>query len=126
MKKHYMLDIDSELFKLQRKAIGAMIAEGTMPDADTLSGIQELLDALADQAHDIHGMDTLNSDEPAEGIEREIAIVWSVTEVKSVRADLTDAQAAKVLARLRDKHDSNIGITWENVEAVSDELFPES
>jgi hypothetical protein len=54
---------------------------------------------------------------------RLIAHVWSTEDVRSVRADLDDDQAWKVLQYL-DRHvDSERGITWERVEQVAYDMF---
>ena len=55
----------------------------------------------------------------------QIAIVWSIGDVQSVRPDLTDAQAMQVLLRVQDKHDASIGVNWEVLEITADIMFPE-
>lgn len=55
----------------------------------------------------------------------QIAIIWDIEDVQSVRNDLSDEQAMNVLQRLKDKHDANIGINWEVIECVSEMLYPE-
>jgi hypothetical protein len=54
-----------------------------------------------------------------------MAIVWQIDDVLSIRPDLTEEQAAEVLGRVEDIHDASIGISWETLEAVADDLFPE-
>ncbi|MHB1949662.1 MAG: hypothetical protein ACYCQI_16310 [Gammaproteobacteria bacterium] len=55
---------------------------------------------------------------------KEIAIIWHIEDIQSIRPDLTDKQASIVLQRLKENHDANIGINWETIEVVSDILFP--
>ncbi len=57
---------------------------------------------------------------------RAIAQIWSVEDVQSVRADLSDDEAWEVLLRCQRVHDCNDGFTWLLIETVADELFPES
>jgi len=54
---------------------------------------------------------------------REIAIVWDITDVQEVRPDLTDDQAWEVLQQVESKQDANIGVTWETLECVAEDLF---
>lgn len=58
--------------------------------------------------------------------ERTIAIEWSTDDVLEVREDLTSDQAWEVLKAVYQRHDANIGINWEYIEAVADDLFPEA
>ena len=53
-----------------------------------------------------------------------IAIFWGVDDVKSVRPDLTDDQCMEVLEQCDDKHDANIGISWDVIEFHAGYLFP--
>jgi hypothetical protein len=55
---------------------------------------------------------------------KEIAIIWHIEDVQSIRPDLTDKQASAILMSLKKNHDANIGINWETIEIVSDILFP--
>jgi hypothetical protein len=54
----------------------------------------------------------------------EIAIIWNIEDVQSIRPDLTDYQASDVLNYLKDNHDANSGINWGTIEVVTDNLFP--
>jgi hypothetical protein len=56
---------------------------------------------------------------------KQVAVIWSVEDVQSVRPDLTDAQSWEVLKRCRDAHDCEIGLNWSSLENMADELFPE-
>jgi hypothetical protein len=53
----------------------------------------------------------------------QIAIVWSIEDVRVVRPDLTDDQAWEVLQQAERHHDASIGITWDTLECVADDLF---
>ena len=53
-----------------------------------------------------------------------IAIKWSIEDVQEVRPSLTDAQRREVLARVRHCHDAAIGVTWNVLSMVADDLFP--
>lgn len=57
---------------------------------------------------------------------KQIAVIWSVEDVQSVRPDLTAQQAWEVLQHCRRSHDATIGINWEVLEVVSGIYFPES
>lgn len=54
---------------------------------------------------------------------QEISIVWSVDDVLSVRPSLNKEQASLVLKHLKNYHDASIGINWDVIETVVDELF---
>lgn len=57
----YLLAIDGPLLREQRQALGALLARSKwMAERELLTGIQELLDAIADQAHDRYGIDCLS------------------------------------------------------------------
>ena len=55
---------------------------------------------------------------------KQIAIVWSIEDVKSVRKDLSDEQAIKVLKFVENNHDANIGVNWDVLEGAASELYP--
>ena len=55
----------------------------------------------------------------------EIAIIWCIEDVQSVRPDLTDQQASNVLKTLKENHDADVGINWEIIEIEADTLFVE-
>lgn len=46
----------------------------------------------------------------------EIALLWSIHDVLSVRADLTDAEARGVLQEAYRRHDASVGVTWQVLE----------
>ena len=53
----------------------------------------------------------------------EIAVVWSIEDVQSVRPDLSDDQAWEVLKFAQRGHDANYGINWECLEASAEALY---
>jgi len=57
---------------------------------------------------------------------REIALIWSVEDVLEVRPDLSEESAWAVLQRCERCHDANVGLSWETIQCVADELFPSS
>lgn len=57
-------------------------------------------------------------------ITKEIAIYWHINDVQSIRPDLTNHQAGKVLKHLKDNHDASVGIHWEVIDIVADILYP--
>jgi len=56
---------------------------------------------------------------------RQIAIIWDIDDVKSIRPHLNDEQAMEVLENVKRKHDAELGVTWQTLEIWADELFPE-
>jgi len=68
--KNYALAIDGKLFRAQRELLLkiADLADKKKPylpapgDTDLLDGLVNLTDAIADQAHDQHGIDCLLED----------------------------------------------------------------
>lgn len=60
--KVFLFSIDPEIFKKQRTLL-TLLLDGEVKDAsldfEPLEGIRNLLDAIADQAHDWYGMDML-------------------------------------------------------------------
>lgn len=60
--KVFLFSIDPALFKRQRALLSRLLEEEKphpSTDLEPLEGIRNLLDAIADQAHDWYGMDTL-------------------------------------------------------------------
>jgi hypothetical protein len=55
----------------------------------------------------------------------EIAIVWSVDDVKMECDWLTDDQALEVLFALKSHHDATIGINWDVIRDTADFMFTE-
>ena len=56
--------------------------------------------------------------------QRQIAIVWGIGDIQSIRPDLDCEQSMQVLQYAKDKHDANKGINWNVLEIRADELFP--
>lgn len=56
---------------------------------------------------------------------QQIADIWCVEDVQSVRPDLTDDEAWEVLLEVKRHHDANFGITWDVLERHADQLYPE-
>ncbi|KTD71835.1 hypothetical protein Lste_0120 [Legionella steelei] len=54
---------------------------------------------------------------------QEISIVWSIEDVLDVRPLLSKEQASIVLQHIKKNHDATIGINWDVIEIVSDDLF---
>jgi hypothetical protein len=60
---------------------------------------------------------------------RQIADIWGIEDVQSVRPDLTEEQAWNVLQAAEKQHDANIGINWDVLDCHADMLYgnaPES
>jgi len=53
----------------------------------------------------------------------QIALGWSIEDVQEVRPDLTGDQAWEVLQEAERKHDAMMGISWDTLEILADELF---
>ena len=56
--------------------------------------------------------------------EKTINIVWSTVDVQQVRPDLTDEQAWEVLQGVEHELDADMGVNWDTLRMVADELFP--
>jgi hypothetical protein len=54
---------------------------------------------------------------------REIAVVWAIEDVQSVRPDLGDGQAWEVLQNAKRYHDAGIGINWEVLTCTAQILY---
>lgn len=54
---------------------------------------------------------------------RQIAAIWSIEDVLSVRPDLNAEQCWEVLEQVGRKHDAGIGITWNTLEFTAHWLF---
>jgi hypothetical protein len=54
-----------------------------------------------------------------------VAVLWCIEDVHTVRPDLTDEQAMKVLEACVDDHDAEFGINWLVIETVADDMFPQ-
>ena len=56
--------------------------------------------------------------------ETQIAIPWSIEDIKNDRPDLTDEECLDVLHVIKEKHDANIGVNWEVLEYYTNTLYP--
>ena len=54
---------------------------------------------------------------------REIALIWSIDDVKSRRRDLNDDQCWRVLQECERRHNAEYGINWEAIEEHANDLF---
>jgi hypothetical protein len=54
---------------------------------------------------------------------RMIGHLWGTGDVQSLRPELSDEQAWQVLQHLDEQFDSSLGISWDDLEHVSNELF---
>ncbi|TWT41363.1 hypothetical protein [Botrimarina hoheduenensis] len=57
---------------------------------------------------------------------RQIAHIWSIEDVQSVRTDLSDEQAWLVLQAVDRCKDAEHGIHWETIRVSAEHLFPEA
>lgn len=55
----------------------------------------------------------------------QIAAIWGVDDVISVRSHLTPDEAWEVLKTVKRRENANTGITWDHIESVADEMYPE-
>lgn len=53
----------------------------------------------------------------------EIAIIWSVEDIKTQCPWLSDEDAYEVLCRLDHKHDATIGINWDVIDVTATLMF---
>ena len=53
----------------------------------------------------------------------EIAIIWSVEDIKTQCPWLSDEDAYEVLCRLDHKHDASIGINWDVIDITATLMF---
>ena len=54
----------------------------------------------------------------------QIAVIWSVEDVKSIRSELDDEQAMRVLWYCKEFHDAEIGINWDVISTAAEDLYP--
>lgn len=54
-----------------------------------------------------------------------IAVAWGVEDVQSIREDLSDEQASAVLQAADRCHNAEVGINWDVLRTIADDLFPE-
>lgn len=56
-------------------------------------------------------------------LDRQIASVWDVEDVYSIRPNFSHEQAMKVLQNAVARHDATIGINWDVLENQADLLY---
>lgn len=54
---------------------------------------------------------------------KQIADIWGIEDVQSIRPDLNPERAWEVLVLVKDNHDCNYGITWETIKITANDLF---
>lgn len=54
---------------------------------------------------------------------RIIGHLWTIDDVREVRPQLTENQAWEVLRECKDRLDSQVGLNWQQIEDVADDLF---
>lgn len=57
--------------------------------------------------------------------EKQLVMVWDISDVQERRPDLTDDQALMVLGHVDRAHDACVGVNWEVLEAAAESLYPE-
>lgn len=57
---------------------------------------------------------------------RQIAIIWSIEDILGLRSDLTEEQAFNVLKEIERRHDYTIGVNWDVIEEVANDLYPKN
>jgi hypothetical protein len=57
------------------------------------------------------------------GLPDTIRVEWHFEDVQSVRPQLTNNQARLVLQRAKYHHDAQIGINWDVLATVADDMF---
>lgn len=57
---------------------------------------------------------------------RTVFFTWAIEDVQSVREDLTDEQAYEVLIECENNHDAELGMNWDAIRVVADNMFPET
>jgi hypothetical protein len=57
---------------------------------------------------------------------RQIAVIWSIEDVQLRRPDLTNDEAWNVLQQCKRIHNCEIGFTWDLIDTVADDLFPQT
>ena len=54
----------------------------------------------------------------------QIALIWCVSDVQTVRPDLDDEEAFIVLTHVERKHDPDQGVNWDILKIWADDLYP--
>jgi len=53
-----------------------------------------------------------------------IFICWTSEDVKGIRPDLSEEQCREVLYKVKDGHDATLGISWDVIETIADDMYP--
>jgi len=53
-----------------------------------------------------------------------VMFTWTIEDVQGVREDLNDEQAFEVLEECESNHDADVGMNWDTIEIVADQMFP--
>ena len=61
-----------------------------------------------------------NKDRKMEQLPNEITISWHIEDVQQQDSTLTDDEARQILQLIKHKHDANIGVNWEVIDAWID------
>jgi hypothetical protein len=94
-----------------------------------LAVVRQALDTITGRLneHDANEINTAMS-WIAEGLEdtalsegRVIRIEWGIEDVQSLDCTLTDEEAREVLSAVKQRHDCNIGITWDFIQFYVDD-----
>ena len=94
--------------------------EATSPDSEAVARhiVHRLNlgdDAEREAASDLHQLLEQN---------HQIAHLWGVEDVMDVRPDLSEDQAWEVLQTCDRRKDSTMGITWDTIKIIADDLYP--
>lgn len=54
---------------------------------------------------------------------RSIGIIWAIDDVLEVRPDLSEEQAAHVLKEVQIEHNASIGVNWDFIDFITEELY---
>ncbi len=81
--------------------------------------------------NELHSWETQQLEQALNAIQHElknrpdvdqITITWHVEDVQGQRPELTVAQCRQVLKALERNHDATVGINWDVIDCVADEL----
>lgn len=93
-----------------------VLAEEFDEDIDNIRDVVEV--------ENVYAVDNKMIKEVYESQDDQIAIVWSIDDVKGLDSDredeneapLTDDEAKRVLSLLKSEHDASIGINWDTIQ----------
>ncbi len=58
-------------------------------------------------------------------LQKSITITWHIEDVQSIRENLSDEQASHVLQVIKENHNAELGINWDVIECLCDDLYPQ-